>query len=172
MEEIIKPLYFLFPAYFANMAPVFVSKVFKKNWPLDFGKKYKNLRILGSHKTIQGFVGGVFISTLAGWLQYAYSPQNWLLYFDSGLLIGFLQGFGALTGDAVKSFFKRRINIKPGQPWIPYDQIDYVIGALLFSSFVYFVGWWQFMFLIIVSALLHIAVNHIGYWLGIRDVKW
>jgi hypothetical protein len=32
--------------------------------------------------------------------------------------------------DSVKSFVKRRVGIAPGAPWIPFDQLDFVIGAL------------------------------------------
>ena len=34
----------------------------------------------------------------------------------------------------MKSFFKRRRGIEPGASWIPFDQIDLVVGALAMSS--------------------------------------
>ena len=45
--------------------------------------------------------------------------------------IGLLLGSGALIGDAVKSFFKRKEGIKPGNRFIPWDQLDYSIGSLV-----------------------------------------
>jgi CDP-2,3-bis-(O-geranylgeranyl)-sn-glycerol synthase len=43
-------------------------------------------------------------------------------------------GFGALFADAVESFFKRRAGIGPGKTWVPFDQIDYIIGGLVFVA--------------------------------------
>ena len=81
-------------------------------------------------------------------------------------------GGGALIGDAVESFFKRQIGVSHGNPWIPFDQIDYTIGAILFGSIFYFPGFWNSVILIVVSAVLHILVNHIGFCLKIRSTKW
>jgi len=40
---------------------------------------------------------------------------------------------GALLGDIVESFFKRRMGKERGEDWIPFDQLDFVVGALLLS---------------------------------------
>jgi CDP-diglyceride synthetase len=45
-----------------------------------------------------------------------------------------------MTGDAVKSFFKRRLGITPGKSWFPFDQLDFVLGAILFVSIIKFPG--------------------------------
>lgn len=34
-----------------------------------------------------------------------------------------------MGGDAAKSFFKRRVHVPPGKPWVPFDQLDFVIGV-------------------------------------------
>ena len=52
------------------------------------------------------------------------------------ILLGALMGGGALVGDLVKSFIKRRLNVPPGKPWFPWDQLDWIAGAILFSSIV------------------------------------
>jgi CDP-2,3-bis-(O-geranylgeranyl)-sn-glycerol synthase len=41
-------------------------------------------------------------------------------------------GLGTAVGDAVKSFFKRRVGIAPGASWPVFDQIDFLLGAYLF----------------------------------------
>jgi len=56
-----------------------------------------------------------------------------LVDYSNWLLFGFLMGFGALLGDMTKSFFKRRLGYAPGKPFIPFDQLDFVVGALLFT---------------------------------------
>ena len=39
--------------------------------------------------------------------------------------------FGALIGDIIESFFKRRIGKNRGEDWIIFDQLDFIIGALI-----------------------------------------
>jgi CDP-2,3-bis-(O-geranylgeranyl)-sn-glycerol synthase len=40
---------------------------------------------------------------------------------------------GALFGDIVESFFKRRIGKERGESWYPFDQLDFVLGALILA---------------------------------------
>lgn len=167
MILIIKLIYFMLPTYFANMAPVFGRFVFKRfNHPIS-------KRLCGEHKTWKGLILGVLAAIIVSFIQYKLNIQELKLYdYNDWLLFGFLMGFGALFGDALKSFFKRRFNINPGNSWIPFDQIDFVIGSLFFSSFIFFIGWKNIFIIIIISFLLHIITNHVAYYLRIRDEKW
>ena len=81
-------------------------------------------------------------------------------------------GFGALFGDSVKSFFKRQLNIKPGKSWIPFDQVDWIIGAILFSIFYVALSLYDVIFAIIIFGVLHPIVNLIGYFLKIKKNKF
>src|SRR5688572_6810829 len=45
-------------------------------------------------------------------------------------LFGAVVGFAALAGDAVKSYFKRRLGKEGGAPWVPFDQLDFVVFGL------------------------------------------
>ncbi len=166
--NIFQLFYLMIPAYLANMAPPVLAKRIPWNAPMDFGFSLGGIRIFGDHKTWAGFFSGLVVAVLAGLLL---SKIYWPFDF-SAVQWSVLLGFGALVGDAVKSFFKRRVGIKSGRPWIPFDQVDYTVGALAFGSFVFFPGWLNAFLVVFVSAFGHIAVNHIGYWLGIRDVKW
>jgi hypothetical protein len=49
------------------------------------------------------------------------------------VLIGLLLSIGALTGNTLKSILKRQAGIKPGVSWFPYDEVDYIVGALIFT---------------------------------------
>ena len=91
--------------------------------------------------------------------------SNWIVF-------GLLMGFGALTGDLIKSFFKRRIGIKPGGKFIPFDQTDFVVGALVFIIPVFGFNWKIFLTSLVLSFILHIIVNHISFYLKIRNEKW
>ena len=119
----------------------------------------------------------VTVGTLTFYLQkigYQSGFTEWALidYTDFSLLLGFLLSSGAILGDLVKSYYKRKMKIKEGTPWPFWDQLDFVFGAFLFSFFVYVPPAEVAAIIFISSPLLHIAFNHLGYFLGIRDVKF
>jgi len=166
---ILKSLYFFLPAYFANMAPVLLKKIPFANIPV-------NEKIFGKNKTWRGLLLGAIVGGIIFWVQKLLHQVGWqklslIDYNDFSILLGFLMGFGALLGDLVKSYYKRKAGIKPGCPWVPFDQIDFVIGALVIGFFVYVPPAEVALFLIILSPLLHVIVNYIGYLLGIREKK-
>lgn len=175
---ILRVLYFMLPGYFANMAPVF----FKKgcHWmavPIDFNKKLDGKPIFGKNKTYRGFIFGVFFAVIIAYLQFlAYRYQVLsslaLVDYSNWFLIGFLLGFGALFGDLLKSFVKRRLNIKPGDTFIPFDQLDHVVGALLFVSLEVKLSWAIWIIALGATFFLHILINRIGFYLKFRDTKW
>ena len=178
LQYILQPLYFLLPAYFANMAPVIVKNLAKPlARPIDFGMSWKGKRILGDHKTWRGLVFGIVFSVLIAFMQRHLLGTRAGAYlsvidYTYPALIGFLLGFGAILGDAVKSFFKRRSNHTPGERFFPFDQCDFVLGAILFS-----LPFWPFtlsqtLLAIVITIFLHIIVNHIAYATGIRDEAW
>lgn len=99
-------------------------------------------------------------------------------------LFGALVGGFALLGDAVKSYFKRRRGKERGAPWFPFDQLDFVVfgllGAFLGAPLLAdgwvreaFLGDWVVVATLVVGTpLLHLLVNRIGYWLGLKEVPW
>lgn len=155
-------LYFLVPAYVANISALLAR--FFPAWPMDFRIRLGGRRLLGSHKTWAGFAIGVGAASLTGYLQQVFTPGM----ADGGILVGFLLGCGALVGDAVKSFFKRRAGLSPGKAWPPWDQFDFTVGALLFVSPVVFPGWLTSLMLVLVSGMLHVLSTVLGFWLGIK----
>ncbi len=174
---ILKCFYLMLPAYFANMSPVMVKKINLFNFPIDFNKKIGDNPILGKNKTFRGLIFGVVFAIIIAYSQFLLYDieffrnisfadyQNWLL-------LGFLMGFGALTGDAIKSFFKRRAGIAPGKKFIPFDQTDFVIGAFLFITPIFDLTLKIFAVALILSFALDILVNHIAFYLKIRNEKW
>lgn len=179
MEKlIITSLYFFLPAYIANAAPV----LFK--W-LPYWEKTISEKHLGSHKTYRGFIVGFFAALLIITMQYfistssyapTFKPYELLPYADFAatdiFLFAFLFGIGALFGDSVKSYFKRLLKIKPGRPFIPFDQIDFILGALLFLSIVYLPDWQIILTALIITPILHFASNIFAYLLGLKKVWW
>jgi CDP-2,3-bis-(O-geranylgeranyl)-sn-glycerol synthase len=77
-----------------------------------------------------------------------------------------------MAGDAVKSFFKRRVGVPPGGRWIPADEIDFIIGAMVLGSPWLDLTAVDVMLVLGFTFAAHITVNHIAFGLGIRDTKW
>ena len=165
------------------MAPTFAKK-----WgvleslvePVDFGRKFKNQPFFGSHKTWRGIFSGIVAGILIVWLQrflWQFSFFQKISFFNyqeiNVFLLGFLLSFGALLGDLIFSFFKRRKEIESGKSWMPFDQISFVIGSFfivnIFSDFkIPILAWFS---ILILSFFLHIIGNRIGFWLKISDSK-
>ncbi len=167
---ILESLYFFLPAYFANMAPV----LFK--W-IPFLNKPVHSKLFGKNKTWRGLIIAPLIGTLIFWLQKYFHTQGFqalslIDYADFSLLFGFLLGLGAILGDLVKSYYKRKNKIKEGRLWPLWDQLDFVLGALILSFLIYIPKADTIVVLVLLSPILHVVVNHLGYYLGIRKVKF
>ena len=180
---LLESIVFVLPIYFANgFATLSMHVPIIKNWktPIDLGRQWNGKRLLGKGKTIRGFLFGVMVGLLGGLIQYYLTQKFEFKYFDfldknplnKILLLSFLLGFGALFGDSVKSFFKRRVGIESGRPWPVFDQLDFIVGALLFGSIIYFPGWEIALTIIIITPLMHLLSNVTAYKLGIKDVWW
>ncbi len=179
MKELFFVLWFFAPAGLANLAAFFSSKIpfiKKLNYPVDFRLTIRKKRILGNHKTIRGFVVGIVFAILGTYLQiYLYEnvsilrsilPINYSAI--DPIIFGFLAGFGALAGDAVKSFFKRQIGFVPGESWFPFDQIDYIVGGMICTWFYIPLTFIQYIILFVVWFLAHVFFTHAGFLLKLR----
>lgn len=175
---ILQCLYLMLPVYFANMAPVIMNKAFNNlAFPLDFNKKLGNKRIFGRNKTFRGLVFGVIFAVIVAYLQFLLYNNNVfvnisIIDYSNWLLIGFLMGFGAIFGDLAESFAKRRMGYKPGRPFIPFDQLDFVIGALIFVYPLVNLSLNKIIIILLLSFALHVIVNHSAFYLKIRKEKW
>ena len=173
----LKCFYLMLPAYFANMAPVIVKKINFLTYPMDFNLTLGGKPLLGENKTFRGLFFGILFSTAISFVQsllYVNAAFESISFMDysNWALIGFLMGFGALVGDMVKSFFKRRIGIKAGDRFIPFDQTDFVFGAIISIMPIFDVTLKIFVTCLLLSFILHIIVNHTAFFLGIRKERW
>lgn len=167
-------IWYILPAGLANIAASLSRFTKIPATPVDFGKTWRGKPIFGANKTWRGLAAGAIIG------QAVYTVQIYLYRFDFFqhlsmlnytkhlFFLGAMLGLGALLGDLVKSFFKRRAHIPSGKSWLPFDQIDYTIGAIGLSSFIYFPGWPKFFFLIVFGFVLHILFNLIAYMLRLQ----
>ncbi len=130
---IVEALKFIFPAYCANGTPVLAGGGTK----MDFGKNFLDgKRIFGNNKTFRGFFFGWGVGFGVGLAEGAiFGFQNYTILF--ALLIP----LGALLGDLTGAFIKRRLSIAPGGLLPIVDQIDFVVGAVVFSLPLALIGW-------------------------------
>lgn len=77
-----------------------------------------------------------------------------------------------MSGDALKSFCKRRLKIAPGARWIPADQLDFVLGALALAWQWLALGWLDVVAILAITFVGDILVNQLSWRIGIRDTKW
>ena len=171
-------LYFLLPAYISNSGGL----IFGGGRPVDGGRTdSKGNRWIGDGVTWRGLIGGTLLGTLVGAIQGYFGPDILSLFGEyiltpipvgviNGVIIGFLLAFGALVGDALGSFIKRRLGIGRGKPAPILDQIDFLIVALLFASLVVKFDLGFIAIAIVLTLIIHLIANTGAYLLGIKDV--
>jgi CDP-2,3-bis-(O-geranylgeranyl)-sn-glycerol synthase len=148
----------------------------KLDIPVDLGKKLGGKEIFGRNKTFRGFAVGIVTGIFVTALQYLlflavpFFRENTLIDFSriNFALVGFLMGFGALLGDLIKSFFKRRLNKRPGLPWFPFDQLDWILASLILTATVYVPPLDYLLGTIAVYVLVHLCSDRIVQRLGLK----
>lgn len=171
-------LYFILPAYFSNGSGL----LFGGGTPVDFGKSDSSgNRWIGDGVTWRGLIAGTVIGTLTGAVQGYFAPQIIQTFgpyiitpmasdLYSGILIGFLLGFGALLGDALGSFLKRRLGIGRGKPAPILDQLDFLIVALILVSFIVKLDFTFIIIAVVLTLVIHLITNTCAYLFGLKDV--
>ncbi len=109
------------------------------------------------------FIGGAF-------------PMNFLVL----IIRIILASYGAVVGDLIGSFLKRRFDIKSGAPFWIVDQLDFALIALFFVSIPGFIlpnifilpDVFIIIFLIILTPAVSIIANTVAYIIGLKDVPW
>ncbi len=170
------------PAWIANATPV----IFGGGRPIDGGRVLRDgHRILGYGKTIRGFVVGVVLGTLTGVAQYLSAPHilpvlgqfvtvspdmEYVLFMTVPSAI--LLSIGALSGDLLGSFLKRRASIQSGNPSPMLDQLGFIIMALIFA-YPFLQPQSVYVVILILTTLgIHWVSNALGYLLGLKEHPW
>lgn len=162
------------------MAPVLARRwrwLDKLNRPIDGGATWRGRRVLGDHKTWRGLAAGWLLATalvLAQFWLYDVSPElqrfyRWDISGLNPLLWSTALTLGALGGDALKSFFKRQVGIAPGRSWVPFDQLDFVIGTLVAVSLLIDMPVRFYVIAVLLGLFLHPLVNFLSWTLRLQD---
>ena len=156
LETVLATVYLFLPAYFANASPV----VLGGGEPLDGGRKWLDGKpFLGSHKTVKGTFFGFVVGAVVGVLQ-------------GNPLGGVLQSVGAITGDIVASFFKRRWNLRPGESMPLVDQLDFITFAILMSYPVQRTSLEGVLLILVLTVPIHYVVNYVAWLLRLKENPW
>lgn len=145
---------------------------------MDFNLKFfDNRRILGDGKTWRGFAVGVFAAVVVGLMYMFILPLTGFNFYPDSfdyLLLGIVSGVGTMTGDAIGSFIKRRMNIERGAPFFFFDQLLFLYTSLLFTGLLglSIVDWIDLIWLTILTYLIHRCANILANRLGWKKVPW
>jgi CDP-2,3-bis-(O-geranylgeranyl)-sn-glycerol synthase len=169
-------LWIMLPAYVPNP----IAALLGGGTPVDLKKNFSDgNRIFGDGKTYRGLITGVLAGIITGLILIWLADQFPLANLPKHTLMSItLLATGALIGDLVKSFFKRRFNRERGAKWPIADQYDLVAGAFLlllvgdpawlFTTVTLPV----FLVILILTPVLHRATNIIGYRFKVKEVPW
>lgn len=154
-------LLFIGPSYVANAAPL----VLGGGTALDRGRKFFDGRpLFGSHKTLRGLIAGIIAGTFVGLAE---SP------FDSRLAYaGFAISVGAVSGDLLGAFLKRRLKIEPGRSFPFLDQLDFVLVGLLFGYPLFPIPLSSVLIVVLITPPIHLGTNYGAYLLGLKKTHW
>jgi len=153
----LETIYIYLPAYIANATPVLLGG----GPPIDGGRTWVDDQpLFGDHKTVRGTFSGIIVGIAVGILQM--QP-----------LRGVLLSVGAIGGDIVVSFIKRRIKLKPGAMFPIADQMGFIVFAVLLVSLVQPSPTWERAVAILIATLpIHYLTNVIAWALKLKRNPW
>lgn len=158
---IAEALKFIFPAYCANGTPVLAGGGTK----MDFDKNFiDGKRLFGNNKTFRGFFFGWAVGLGVGILE--------CFIFGFPLLFAVLTPLGGLLGDLTGAFIKRRLDIPPGGLLPIVDQIDFVVGAILFALPLSLISWEVALTALLITPPIHLLTNFGAYKLKLKKHPW
>ena len=175
---VVTAMWVMLPAYVPNNAAVLAGG----GAPIDGGRTWGGRRILGDGKTWRGTVFGILagfaVAAALDVLQHAGAsvlgvPVPWFP-FEAMIALP----AGAMLGDILASFVKRRTGRERGASFPLLDQLDFVVVALALTA-VADPAWFGDNFtldvllaILVLTPLLHLATNGIAYQLGLKDEPW
>ncbi len=129
----------------ANGVPVLAKRLFgnRPSYALDGGARFIDGRpLFGASKTWRGLLLSIVVTT-------AVSPLLRLEFAS-----GFLVGLGAMVGDLLSSFTKRRLGIKPSNKATGLDQVpESLLPAIMC---------WKHLSLSAVDVMIVVAIFFVG----------
>lgn len=171
--NLIESIWLILPAYAANGLVPLV----KGRHPIDGGRLFLDGNpVFGEGKTWEGLFFGCIFGALIGLIEgiaFPFIPFNIspipLVIVPMSWFLGLILGLGAMIGDLVGSFIKRRIGLKRGEPALIMDQDDFVLGSLFLVSFFITIKIEWLILLLLLTPPIHLITNRIAYYLKIKS---
>jgi CDP-2,3-bis-(O-geranylgeranyl)-sn-glycerol synthase len=178
LEWIVVAFWAMLPAYVPNNAAVLLGG----GPPIDGGRTLDGARLLGDGKTWRGTAAGILAGVALALLLDALAPS---VAAATGLPVPAFPAVvvvtlpaGAMLGDIVASFLKRRTGRERGAAFPGVDQLDFVVGALALTA-VGSPAWFGRTFtlpvlatVLVLTPLLHVGTNVAAYGLGLKSEPW
>lgn len=178
--NLVEVIWLIIPAFAVNgLIPLVGLRGKGKNHPIDGGRKFRGKPLFGHGKTWEGLVFGCFIGVLIAsiemaafpYLPFGVSPVP-LTIVPMSPLLGLLLGIGTVIGDMIGSFIKRRIGLPRGSIAPLLDQEDFLLGSLLFASFLVAIKIDWVILLIIITPIIHLVASVIGFKMRVKKEPW
>ena len=180
-------LWLMLPAYVANA----LATLPRGRGPaMDFGRIWARdgRRVLGTSKSWSGFLFGGLVAMPVCLLEAGLillAPPNLALVPTlapsvlAAVPLAAILTFGAMGGDALGSFVKRRLGRESGTRTLLLDQLPFVLVPIALGFAVYpalfgeVFGVWEGVFWLLVFTLgLHVLFNWVGFKAGLKRVPW
>ncbi len=178
LELLVLAFWLMLPAYVPNNAAVLAGG----GAPIDGGRTWNGKRVLGDGKTWRGTAAGTLAGVALALVLNALQPSvTGATGFDLPafpILAAVGLAFGAMLGDILASFLKRRTGRERGAMFPGVDQLDFVVTALPLTAllaFDWFVEWFTLpviVVVLVVTPLLHVTTNGVAYLLGLKNEPW
>ena len=177
-EVVVVAFWAMLPAYVPNNVAVLAGG----GAPIDGGRTWRGRRLLGDGKTWRGtaagIAGGALLALALNAVRSSAGDAVGVALPAFPLAVAVALPAGAMAGDILASFLKRRTGRERGAAFPGLDQLDFVVLALLFSLAVA-PGWTTDTFtlpvlavVVVVTPLLHLSTNVGAYALGLKDEPW
>jgi len=178
LATVVVAFWAMLPAYVPNNAAV----LFGGGRPIDAGRTWGGRRLLGDGKTWRGTVAGTATGVAAALVLTALAPAAsdalGVPLPEFPLAAAVALSFGAMLGDILASFVKRRTGHDRGAAFPGLDQLDFVVVALVLAAVVA-PSWFGDVFTlpvlavaVVLTPLLHVGTNVLAYQLGLKDEPW
>lgn len=178
LEVVVTAVWAMLPAYLPNN----VAVVAGGGPPIDGGRTWRGARLLGDGKTWRGLAAGTLSGLVVAVALTAVAPavsdRLGIAVPAFPLVAAVALPAGALLGDIAASFVKRRTGRERGASFPLVDQLDLVVGAV---GLVYLAApaWAGSTFtapvlvaVVVITPILHLLTNGIGYALGLKQEPW
>jgi CDP-2,3-bis-(O-geranylgeranyl)-sn-glycerol synthase len=168
----------MLPAYVPNNAAVLAGG----GRPIDGGRTWGDSRLLGDGKTWRGTAVGTLVGVALGLglnaVRSTATDAIGVTLPEFPVVAMLTLAFGAMLGDVLASFLKRRTGRERGAVFPLVDQLDFVVVALALTALAV-PQWFGDTFtvpvlvaVVLLTPALHLITNGIAYGLGLKNEPW